>query len=89
MISIREAKTKKELKQFILFSFDLYKDNPNWIPPIIQDELITFDKTQNPDIMINLRPEDYEELARENLQFHCQNHDCQGLQSRSPFCSSR
>lgn len=48
MINIREAITKKELKQFILFSFNLYKDNPNWIPPLIQDELITFDKTQNP-----------------------------------------
>jgi hypothetical protein len=48
MITIREAITKKELKQFILFSFNLYKDNPNWIPPLIQDELITFDKTQNP-----------------------------------------
>jgi hypothetical protein len=48
MITIREAISKKELKQFILFSFDLYKDNPNWIPPLIQDELVTFDKTQNP-----------------------------------------
>ena len=48
MITIKEAKTKKELKEFIKFSFDLYKDNPYWIPPIINDELEGFDKTKNP-----------------------------------------
>ena len=48
MITIKEAITKKEMKAFVLFSFDLYKDNPNWIPPIIADELETFDKTKNP-----------------------------------------
>ena len=48
MITIKEAKTKKELKEFIMFSFDLYKDNPYWVPPIISDELETFDKDKNP-----------------------------------------
>jgi GNAT superfamily N-acetyltransferase len=48
MISIKEAKTKKELKEFIMFSFDLYKDNPYWVPPIISEELETFDKDKNP-----------------------------------------
>jgi len=48
MITIKEAITKKEMKDFILFSFDLYKNNPNWIPPLISDELQTFDKKTNP-----------------------------------------
>ncbi|MCO6148839.1 GTP cyclohydrolase [Flavobacterium sp. NRK1] len=48
MITIKEAKTKKELKDFIKFSFELYKNNPYWIPPIINDELEGFDKTKNP-----------------------------------------
>ncbi len=48
MITIKEATTKKELKEFVLFSFDLYKDNPYWVPPIIEEELTTFDKTKNP-----------------------------------------
>lgn len=48
MITIKEAVTKKELKEFIKFSFDLYKDNPYWVPPIINDELENFDKTKNP-----------------------------------------
>ncbi len=48
MITIKEAKTKKELKEFIKFSFELYKGNPYWIPPIINEELEGFDKTKNP-----------------------------------------
>ncbi|HLP65443.1 GTP cyclohydrolase [Flavobacterium sp.] len=48
MITIKEAITKAELKEYIKFPFTLYKDNPNWIPPLINDELTTFDKTKNP-----------------------------------------
>jgi len=48
MITIKEAITKKEITEFIKFSFTLYKDNPNWIPPLISDELATFDKKENP-----------------------------------------
>ena len=48
MITIKEAKTKSEIKDFIKFSFSIYKDNPNWIPPLISDEMESFDKTKNP-----------------------------------------
>lgn len=48
MITIKEVSSKKELKAFVLFSFELFKDNPYWIPPIIADELETFDKEKNP-----------------------------------------
>lgn len=48
MIIITEAKTKKELTEHIKFPFELYKDNKYWVPPIIADELETFDKTKNP-----------------------------------------
>ena len=48
MITIKEAITKKKLKEYILFSFELYKNNPYWIPPIIAEELETFDKDKNP-----------------------------------------
>ena len=46
MITIKEAKTKKELTEYIKFPFSLYKDNPYWVPPIIADELESFDKTK-------------------------------------------
>jgi hypothetical protein len=48
MISIKEAISKKELTNFIKFPFSLYKNNKYWVPPIIADELETFDKTKNP-----------------------------------------
>ncbi|MFV8393520.1 GTP cyclohydrolase [Flavobacterium sp. LB2P6] len=48
MITIKEATTKSELKDYIKFPFSLYKDNKYWVPPIIADELETFDKTKNP-----------------------------------------
>ena len=48
MITIKEAISKKELTNYIKFPFSLYKDNKYWVPPIIADELETFDKTKNP-----------------------------------------
>ena len=48
MIQIKEAITKSELTDYIKFPFSLYKDNQYWVPPIIADELETFDKTKNP-----------------------------------------
>ena len=48
MIIIKEAITKSEIIDFIKFPFSLYKSNENWIPPIISDELESFDKTKNP-----------------------------------------
>ena len=48
MITIKEAISKKELTDYIKFPFSLYKDNKYWVPPIIADELETFDKIKNP-----------------------------------------
>ncbi|WGH75833.1 GTP cyclohydrolase [Tenacibaculum tangerinum] len=48
MIQIKEITTKKEMKQFVKFPFSLYKNNKNWVPPIIKDEIENFDKNKNP-----------------------------------------
>jgi hypothetical protein len=48
MITIHEAVSKSELKEFIKFSFSLYKNNKYWVPPLIVDELEGFDKSKNP-----------------------------------------
>jgi hypothetical protein len=48
MITIKEAITKSELTDYIKFPFSLYKDNEYWVPPIIADELESFDKKKNP-----------------------------------------
>lgn len=48
MIEVRKAISKKNLKNFVKFPFSLYKDNKFWVPPIINDELESFDPTKNP-----------------------------------------
>ncbi|WP_372745454.1 GTP cyclohydrolase [Lutibacter sp.] len=48
MITIQEMISKKELKQFVKFPFELYKNNAYWVPPIINDELESFNKDINP-----------------------------------------
>ncbi len=48
MVSIKEVKTAKELKQFIKFPFELYKGHPTWVPPLIADEKKTLSKDSNP-----------------------------------------
>ncbi len=41
-IEIRPAQTKKEMKQFIRFNYELYKDNPYSVPDIYEDMVATF-----------------------------------------------
>jgi len=48
MILVEEVTSKKGLKQFVKFPFTLYKDNKYWVPPIIKEEVDSFDKSKNP-----------------------------------------
>ena len=48
MIQIKEISTKKELEEFVKFPFKLYKGNSYWVPPIINQEVASFDKEKNP-----------------------------------------
>ena len=48
MITIKKVSNKKELKAFVKFPFSLYKNNKYWVPPIINDELDSFDPAINP-----------------------------------------
>ena len=48
MITIKQVHTKKEFKAFVTFPFSLYKDSKYWVPPIISQEIKTFDKNENP-----------------------------------------
>jgi len=47
-IEIREVTSLGELKQFIQFEFNLYKNNKFWVPPLFSDELNTLRKDVNP-----------------------------------------
>ena len=39
---------KKETKQFVMFPFTLYRDDPLWVPPLIGDRMHHFDPHHNP-----------------------------------------
>lgn len=47
-IALKEVTNKKNLRAFIDFPFTLFADSPHWVPPLIRDELDTFDRTKNP-----------------------------------------
>ncbi|MDO5571662.1 MAG: hypothetical protein Q4F97_09415 [Bacteroidales bacterium] len=47
-IEIKEITNKKELKEFVQFGIDHYKGNPYFVPPLIMDEMGTFNKEKNP-----------------------------------------
>lgn len=48
MIEILQVTNQKQLKKFVSFPFQLYKDCSYWVPPLIKDELETLDKSKNP-----------------------------------------
>ena len=44
MIKIKKVETKSELKKFIRFNYEMYKDNPYSVPDLYEDMLNTFDR---------------------------------------------
>ena len=48
MVTLKEVKTKKDLKAFVKFPFHLYNKSKYWVPPIISQEIKTFSKKDNP-----------------------------------------
>ena len=47
-LEVHEVNSRRNLREFILFPFSLYKDCPYWIPPLIREELTLFDRSKNP-----------------------------------------
>ncbi len=47
-VKIEEVRSKRELKKFIAFPEDLYKDCPNWVNSLWADEYQTLLKDKNP-----------------------------------------
>ena len=46
-ITIKKVETSKELKQFIRFNYEMYKDNPYSVPDLYDDMLNTFSRKKN------------------------------------------
>ncbi len=47
-IKIKRVENEADLDLFVRFPFELYKNNPYWVPPIIKEEKTFFDTTKNP-----------------------------------------
>ena len=47
-VRVDRVETKKDLRNFIRFPWKVYKDNPNWVPPLIMDLKEKLDKKRNP-----------------------------------------
>lgn len=47
-VSVIEVKTTDQLKQFVRFPMDLYKDNPFYVPSFINDEMNIWNPDENP-----------------------------------------
>ena len=48
MIEVVKVESKKNIKDFVMFPFELYKDCEYWVPPIINEEIDAMDKNKNP-----------------------------------------
>ncbi len=48
MVTVKQVQSKSDLKTFVKFPFSLYKGSPYWVPPIINDEMESFDPDKNP-----------------------------------------
>lgn len=48
MITIKEITSKGDLTTFVKFPFELYKDSPYYVPPIIKEELEVMNPKKNP-----------------------------------------
>lgn len=47
MIEIIAVQNRRELRDFIMLPFRLYKHDPNWVPPLINDQEKFFDPAHN------------------------------------------
>lgn len=52
-VTIRQVVSKGDIKKFVQFPFDLYKDNAYWVPPIKNDEIKSITPEENPAFKYN------------------------------------
>jgi len=50
-INVKQVVSDKDLMDFIKFPMELYKNNPNFVPPLINDEKDIWNKDENPALL--------------------------------------
>ena len=47
-VIIEQVENKRGLTEFVKFPFSLYRNDPNWVPPLIEERLDVFNPKKNP-----------------------------------------
>jgi len=47
-VEIQQVKTRQDLEAFIRLPFQLYRNDPNWVPPLLSERRAFFDPKHNP-----------------------------------------
>ena len=47
-VIIEQVETKRAMTEFVKFPFALYRNDPNWVPPFIEERLDVFNPKKNP-----------------------------------------
>jgi GNAT superfamily N-acetyltransferase len=47
-VEIRPVRSRQDLKRFIKLPFRLYRDEPNWVPPLVYERKRHLDRAKNP-----------------------------------------
>lgn len=48
MLEIKEIHSKKEIKEFVMFPWQVYKNDKNWVPPLIGETIKLLDREKSP-----------------------------------------
>ncbi len=47
-VSIQPIHTRRELREFVAFMWEIYKDDPLWVPPVFEARVARLDPKRNP-----------------------------------------
>jgi len=47
-VSVRPVRSRRDLKRFVRVPFELHRDHPQWVPPLIYDRMRFLDRDRNP-----------------------------------------
>ncbi len=47
-VSVRPISSKKDIRLFLEFPYELYRDEPNWVPPLRFEQAARIDRRKNP-----------------------------------------
>src|SRR5271157_477186 len=47
-VNVEQVTTKKQLKEFVMFPYRLYRNDKNWVPQLLMDDYKKLNKKKNP-----------------------------------------